>query len=99
MLVIWDTITFGDKKLTVEVHHSGLLQENIPLLVGKSDTLTIQRGEVRLTRAGRIFSIKFDPQIAATTLETGLAVGPRRVVTVRLKSQNNLSYWLDFSGI
>jgi hypothetical protein len=90
------TITFDEQKLTVEVHHSGQLQENIPLLVGKSDTITIQPGEVRLTRAGRVFSIKFDPQIAATTLETGLVVGPYRVVTIRLKSQNNLSYWLVF---
>ncbi len=93
------TLAFGDQTLTVEVHHSGPLQENLPLLVGKNDALTIQPGEVKMTRAGRVFSIKFDPQIAATILETGLAVGPRRVVTVRLKSQNNLSYWLDFSGM
>jgi len=35
----------------------------------------------------------------ATTAETGLKVGPRRVVTVQLQSLNDLSYRLDFSSL
>jgi len=91
------TITFRDKELMVEVHHSGQLKENIPLLVGVDDTIVNKPGEVVLTRAGRRFSIRFDPDAKATTLDTGLKVGPRRLVTVQLRSLNNLSYRLDFS--
>jgi hypothetical protein len=93
------TITFGDREIVVDVHHSGRLQENIPLLVGVDDKLTVKAGEVVLTRAGKVFSIKFDPQTNATTVDTGLKVGPRRVVTVQLRSQDNLSYRFDFSAL
>jgi hypothetical protein len=92
------TITFGDRELVVEVHHSGRLQENIPLLVGADDKLTVEGDGVVLTRAGKAFSIKFDQQTNATTVDTGLKVGPRRVITVQLRSQSNLSYRLDFSA-
>jgi hypothetical protein len=93
------TITFGDGEIVVDAHHSGRLQENIPLLVGPDDKLTVKAGEVVLTRAGKVFSIKFDPQTNATTIDTGLKVGPRRVVTVQLRSQNTLSYRFDFSAL
>jgi hypothetical protein len=92
------TITFGDRAIVVEVHHSGRLQENIPLLVGRDDKLTVERDEVVLRRAGKVFSIKFDPQTNATTVDTELKVGPRRVITVQLRSQSNLTYRLDFSA-
>ena len=92
-------ITFSDSEVVVDVHHSGRLQENIPLLVGLDDKLTVKAGEVALTRAGKIFSIRFDPQANATTVDTGLKVGPRRVVTVQLRSQNSLSYRFDFSAL
>ena len=93
------TITFGDRELLVEVHHSGRLQENIPLLVGPDDKLTVKEGEVVLTRAGKVFSIKIDPRTNATTVDTGLKVGPRRVIAVQLKSQDSLIYRLDFSAL
>jgi hypothetical protein len=92
-------ISFGDHEIAVEVHHSGRLQENIPLLVQPDDKLTVKAGEVTLTRAGKVFSIKFDPQTTATTIDTGLKAGPRRVVTVQLRSQDNLSYRFDFSAL
>ncbi len=69
------------------MHHSGRLQENIPLLVGLVDKLIVKAAEVTLTRAGKLFSIKFDPQTTATTVDTGLKAGPRRVVTVQLRSK------------
>jgi hypothetical protein len=93
------TITFGDTELLVEVHHSGRLQENIPLLVGPDDKLTVKSGEASFTCAGKVFSIKFDPQTTATTVDTGLKVGPRRVITIQLRSHNNLSYRFDFSAL
>ena len=92
------TITFSDQ-VTVEVHHSGALRENIPLLVGTNDKLEIKPGEVLLTRAGKQFLIRFDSQTKTTTVETGLKVGPRRVVTVQLRSLNDLSYRFDFSSL
>lgn len=92
------TVEFGERQITVGVHHTGALRENIPLLVGKDDKLTVEKGEVRLVRAGKVFAIKFDAPVRAETVETKLTVGPRRVVTVSLKSQNDLVYRLDFSG-
>ena len=92
------TITFRDQELMVEVHHSGPLRENIPLLVGPDDTVANKAGEIVLTRAGRRFLIMFDSDTKATTVETGLKVGPRRVVAVQLRSLNSLSYRFDFSS-
>jgi hypothetical protein len=92
------TITFGDQVI-IEVHHSGPLRENIPLLVGPDDKLEVKPGEILLTRAGKTFAIRFDSQMKTATVETGLKVGPRRVVTVQLQSLNDLSYRLDFSSL
>jgi hypothetical protein len=92
------TITFGDQVI-IEVHHSGPLRENIPLLVGPDDKLEVKPGEILLTRAGKNFAIRFDSQMKTTTVETGLKVGPRRVVTVQLQSLNDLSYRFDFSSL
>jgi hypothetical protein len=93
------TITFRDREMIVEVHHSGPLRENIPLLVGIDDKLAVTPGEVLLSRAGKQFAIRFNPETKATTVETGLKVGPRRVVTIQLRSLNDLSYRLDCSSL
>jgi hypothetical protein len=93
------TLTFGDNQLSVDVQHSGPLQEYIPLLLGKDDRLNLKSGEATLTRAGKIFVIKFDAGISAETVETGLTVGARRVVTLSLRSRNSLRYRMDFSGM
>ncbi len=79
-------LTFSPGQLKVEVDHSGQLREQIPLLVGVGDKLEIVPGKVALTRGSRTFSITFDPQVQAEKLETGLTVGPRKVVTVSLHS-------------
>jgi hypothetical protein len=92
-------LRFGDKEISVGVHHSGPLRENIPLLVGKNDTLTVKPGEVMLERAGKVFAVKFDPSVLAELLETKTAVGPRRIVTVVLKSKDDLVYVLDLSNM
>ena len=75
------------------------LDKLVPLLVGPNDKLIVKAGEVTLMRTGKVFSIKFDPQANATTVDTGLKVGPRRVITVQLRSQSNLSYRFDFSAL
>jgi hypothetical protein len=93
------TLTFEDQQLVVEVNHRGLLSEQIPLLVGKEDALSVKPGEVTLVRDGKVFTIKFDPQAQAEGIETGMIVGKRRVVTVRLKTQNSLTYRMNFSGM
>ena len=93
------TLTFDARQLTVAVHHSGPLRENIPLLVGPDDALTIRPGEAALTRAGRHFRITFDADTRAEAVETNLTSGPRRVVTLRLTARNSLTYQLDFSGM
>lgn len=92
-------LRFDERQITVEVHHTGALRENIPLLVGKDDKLSVKSGEVTLARAGKVFSIKFEAPVRAETVETKLTVGPRRVVTVSLKSQNDLVYRMEFSGM
>jgi hypothetical protein len=93
------TLTFEDQGITVEVDHRGLLTEQIPLLVGKEDRLSVKLGEITLMRAGKVFSIKFDPEAQAESTETGMVVGKHRVVVVRLKSRNSLTYRMEFSGM
>ncbi len=93
-------LRFEPKQIVVTINHSGALRENIPLLVGKDDAITVKPGEVTLLRNGKTFAIKFDQQaVRAETLETKLTVGTRRVVTVVLKGQTDLNYKLDFSGM
>ena len=53
-------------------------------------------GQVTLTRGARVFSITFDPEVRAETLETGLKVGPRRVVTLSVQTRNYLKYVFSF---
>jgi len=90
-------LTFAPQQLTIDVNHSGLLREQIPLLVGTGDQLKIAPGKVTLTRGSKTFLISFDPQVRAEKLETDLTVGPRKVVTVTLHSRDNLVYRLSFS--
>ena len=89
-------LKFSPGQLEVEVDHSGQLREQIPLLVGVGDQLAIMPGKVALSRGNRTFSVTFDPQVQAEKLETGLKVGPRKVVTVSLHSQNSLAYRMGF---
>ena len=93
------TLTFGDDELSVEVQHSGPLQEYIPLPVGKDERLELKADETTLTGAGKVFVVKFDAGISTETIETGLTASPRRVVTLCLKSRNSLKYQFDFSGM
>jgi hypothetical protein len=90
-------LTFGERELTVMIDHSSPFREQIPLLVGGDDKLKVTPGELTLVRGARVLSIKFDPQAKTETIETGLKVGPRRVVTLSLQSQNGLTYRLEFS--
>lgn len=90
-------LTFGERELTVVIDHSAPFREQIPLLVGSDDKLKVTPGELTLIRGLRILSIKFDPQAQFETIETGIKVGPRRVVTLNLQSRNSLTYRLGFS--
>ena len=91
------TLTFAQDQITVDVQHSGRLREQIPLLVGKDDKLTIGIGKVTLARGGNVFSIIFDPKVSAESIETELRAGPRRVVVLNLRAMNSLLYELKFS--
>jgi hypothetical protein len=89
-------LAFSEQQITVQVQHSGLFREQIPLLVGETDTLKVDSGQVTLTRGGRVFLIKFDPHVKAETVKTELKVGQRRVVTLSLQTRNDLSYVFSF---
>jgi len=89
-------LKFAGCQLTVQIQHSGPFREQIPLLVGENDVLKVNAGLVALTRGPRVFSITFDPQVRAETQETGLKVGPRRVVTLTVQTRNDLKYVLSF---
>jgi hypothetical protein len=92
-------LTFGEQGLTVFVDHSSPFREQIPLLVGNDDKLKVVSGELTLVRGGRALSIKFDPQAQFETIETGLKVGARRVVTLVLRTRNMLTYRMTFSNV
>ncbi|HEY3038575.1 MAG TPA: hypothetical protein VGJ66_07545 [Pyrinomonadaceae bacterium] len=92
-------LTFGERELTVVIDHSAPFREQIPLLVGSNDKLSVGSGELTLVRGRKVLSIKFDPQAQFETIETGLKVGPRRVVTLSLQSRNSLTYRLAFSRV
>lgn len=92
-------LTFGERELTVVIDHSAPFREQIPLLVGSSDKLKVAPGELTLVRGARVLSIKFDPQAQFETIETGLKVGPRRVVTLSLQSRSSLTYRLAFTRV
>jgi hypothetical protein len=89
-------LRFDPRQLTVEVDHSGLMREQIPLLVGTGDKLELAPGKARLTRGNKTFSITFDPQVQVEQIETGLNVGPRKVVTLSLQARNSLTYRMAF---
>jgi hypothetical protein len=91
-------LTFGDSSIAVEIQRSGIIREQIPLLVGEGDDLKVVRNEVHLKRGSHAFVIRLDPQTKAETIDTGLKVGPRRVVTVLLRSTNALKYTMAFGG-
>ena len=89
-------LTFGERELSVVIDHSAPFREQIPILVGGDDNLRVAAGELTLVRGTKVFSIKFDPQAKFETIETGIKVGPRRVVTLSLESRNSLTYRLEF---
>ena len=89
-------LTFAPGELIVEVNHTGLLREQIPLLLGVGDEIHMAPGKITLSRARNTFSIAFDPQVSVEKIETDLKVGPRRVVTVTLQSRGSLKYRMGF---
>jgi hypothetical protein len=92
-------LTFGERELTVVIDHSAPFREQIPLLVGSDDKLKVAPGELTLVRGARVLSIKFDPEAQFEIIETGLKVGPRRVVTLSLQSRSSLTYRLTFTRL
>jgi hypothetical protein len=91
-------LTFKSHELVVDIEHSGGLREQIPLLVSDTDELKVIPGAVTIKRGVHTFSIHFDPQVKAETIETELKVGQRRVVTLFLQSRNTLTYTMSFGS-
>jgi hypothetical protein len=90
------SIEFDDRVITVEVQHSGLFREQIPLLVGKNDSVKTEPGRVTLIRGNRTLTINFDAQARAETTGTTLTVGKRSVVVINLTARNSLRYRIEF---
>jgi hypothetical protein len=60
--------------------------------------LKVEPALVSLTRAGTKLSVRLDQGAVAAAVETGLPVGPRRVVTLVLRARDRLTYRLGFSA-
>jgi len=89
-------LTFGDSGVSVEIQRSGIIREQLPLLVGERDDLKVVGNEISLKRGARTFLIRLDPQTKAETIETDLRVDRRRVITLLLRSTNALKYTMAF---
>ena len=92
------TITFGSSNISVEIHRSGAIREQIPFLVGPRDELKVEAQEIKLRRGAAMFSIRLDSETKAEPIETDLRVGQRRVVTLLLRSTNSLRYTMSFGN-
>jgi hypothetical protein len=92
------TLNFGRSGVKVDIRHSGPIREQIPLLVAEGDDLKVAANQVELKRGSRSFVIRLQSEAKAETIETGLRVGPRRVVTILLSSTNELNYTLSFGN-
>lgn len=68
------------------------------MLVSGDDSLKVQPTLVSLTRGGKNVAVRFDEGALPEAVETGLFVGPRRVVALVLRSRDHLTYRLDFSA-
>jgi hypothetical protein len=90
------TLTFTESEIVVDVQHSGAFREQIPLVLGNGESLKITPGQVLLRRGTEVFSISFDRQVTAETVDTELKVGPRKVVTLVLQARDSLVYRLAF---
>ena len=88
------TITFHDAEIVVSVLHAGRFTEHVPLLVEALNDVHVRGREIRLADADGI-SIVFD-DAAATVVETGVRVGPKRSVTVLLRAEDALTYRIRF---
>ena len=88
------TITFHEDEIVVSVLHAGRFTEHVPLLVENIDDIVVREQEIRLRDAEGI-SIVFD-NAAATVVESGVRVGPKRSATVMLRASGSLTYRIRF---
>lgn len=86
------TLRFDAQALHVDVRHTGAFREQIPLLLAPGEKIALTRGGATLTRGGRRIAVRFDPAARPDTAETGLSVGPLRVVVLTLNAHDRLAY-------
>ena len=93
------TITFGSSSISVNIERSGMIREQIPLLVGPGEELKIDPQEIKLKRGAAMFLIKLDAETKAEIVETDLRVGARRIITLLLRSTNSMRYTMGFGSV
>jgi hypothetical protein len=92
------TLRFEEHEIALSVRHAGAFQEQIPLLLGERDSVTLQAEAATVIRAGKRVTVRFSREARAETLETGLAVGPLRVVVLVLRARDRLDYVFVMPG-
>jgi hypothetical protein len=90
------TVRFEEKSIRVGVDHEGAFREQIPLLLREGESVALQPAGATLSRGGNSVAVHYDQGTRAEVVETGIAVGPRRVVTLVLRARDRLRYGLVF---
>jgi len=91
------TIEFADDHIAISISHSGILTENIPLLLGKNDQLEINeaRAEIHFAEGTKLV-VTFDASPKPRFHKTELLIGKKCLRVLGLKNADSLEYRLQF---
>jgi hypothetical protein len=90
------TLRFEDESIGVSVEHQGAFREQIPFLLREGESVALRPDGATISRGGKSVAVRYDQGTRAELVETGIAVGPRRVVTLVLRARDGLRYGLVF---
>jgi hypothetical protein len=87
-------VNFDDTAIAVRVKHTGEFEERLPLLVPADGRVSVEPGLVTMATPRGRFVVRFNTHVAALVEPQPVTVLDKKLVVVRLRGRNTLTYSL-----
>ena len=91
------SLSFRDDRIDIDVKHTGIFREHIPLLFSPGDNIEIRKGKLTLKKDGLVIQIVFSSAAKSNIIETNAMSGTQRVLVLVVESTDRLNYSIQIS--